>query len=232
MKKPVTNEPSMGGKSSKQRAINIVKEEAIEKRLPRSFERARYQEIEKLGQGAYGKVLSFHDPNTKQTVVVKIISKHQTGVAESDIRHEAQKEASILGHLRDRCESYILCYVDFAEDDSAFYIITEFLGHYVPLDRLLKEAGKELSNAQVLTLLHNLSAGLQEIHQFGVAHRDLKPDNVLVNPKTMAVKYIDFGLACFRNECERERWSEGSPGYMAPELHKVGSPGTELEFAL
>ena len=47
----------------------------------------------------------------------------------------------------------------------------------------------------------------------------------------MAVKYIDFGLACFRNECERERWSEGSPGYMAPELHKRPSGKTKPSFA-
>jgi serine/threonine protein kinase len=68
----------------------------------------------------------------------------------------------------------------------------------------------------MITVIQNLKKGLKSVHDAGVSHRDIKPDNVMINPNTLDVKYIDFGLSCFKDYCNVTR-KIGSPIYMAPE---------------
>lgn len=51
-----------------------------------------------------------------------------------------------------------------------------------------------------------------------MVHRDLKPDNIMVNPETLDIKIIDFGLSAFYNEMESLTTRVGTPYYVAPEV--------------
>jgi serine/threonine protein kinase len=53
-----------------------------------------------------------------------------------------------------------------------------------------------LSHKILLQILHNLLKALYHLHNIGIAHRDIKPQNILINPSTYAVQIIDFGLGC------------------------------------
>lgn len=133
---------------------------------------------------------------------------------------EVAKEIDILQHLVPRCGQYILCFARSSEDEVNYYIWTEFLGDYVSLLDLMQRRDTEQRYRDLGPLLVNLVQGLREIHGAGVAHGDIKPENIMVNPRTLDVKYIDFGSACRGDEgCSNARLLSGSPNYMAPELN-------------
>lgn len=76
----------------------------------------------------------------------------------------------------------------------------------------------DLSPAERKYLLSNILMGLRECHENSVIHRDLKPQNIIVDVHTYQLKIIDFGLSlkvekpgveAVRNKC-------GTVGYMAP----------------
>lgn len=132
---------------------------------------------------------------------------------------EVAREIDILQHLVPRCGQYILCFTRSSEDDANYYIWTEFLGNYVPLMDLLQQRDADQRYRDVGPLLVNSVLGLREIHAADVAHGDIKPENIMVNPRTLDIKYIDFGSACRGEQgCSNARFLSGSPNYMAPEI--------------
>lgn len=58
------------------------------------------------------------------------------------------------------------------------------------------------------------------LHSKGIAHRDIKLDNILIEDKTNMIKIIDFGFAAFCSSSQKLRIFCGTPSYMAPELVK------------
>jgi serine/threonine protein kinase len=53
-----------------------------------------------------------------------------------------------------------------------------------------------LSHNILLQIIHNLLKAMYHLHNMGIAHRDIKPQNILIDPSTYAVQIIDFGLGC------------------------------------
>ena len=76
-------------------------------------------------------------------------------------------------------------------------------------------------------MVRNVVEGLRAIHGSGVAHRDIKPDNILVHPRTGEIRYIDFGLACWEEGCEAARAPIGTQGFLAPEQTGDGTPPSD-----
>ncbi len=72
------------------------------------------------------------------------------------------------------------------------------------------------ANHDYLKVLWQIACGLRDIHDAGVIHRDIKPDNIRVDQEGI-VKIIDFGLARSRNDA-KTRSVIGTPVFMAPEL--------------
>jgi serine/threonine protein phosphatase PrpC len=95
-----------------------------------------------------------------------------------------------------------------------------------------------LSLTAGLDIAQKLARGIAAVHRAGVIHRDIKPDNVMIQPAVprqgTGVKLVDFGVARLKRSGTDDGASEpGTPSYMAPELFD-GMPSTEKsdQFAL
>jgi serine/threonine protein kinase len=74
-----------------------------------------------------------------------------------------------------------------------------------------------LNDAQYLTIIKNIAAGLDYLHKAGILHRDIKLENILLNDNLQA-KIADFGSAIRLNEINAETTAGGTKENLAPEL--------------
>lgn len=78
---------------------------------------------------------------------------------------------------------------------------------------------KRIPETEAMKMFHQLISGVQYIHKIGVVHRDLKPQNILLDYKK-AIKIVDFGLSNTYKKGELLKTPCGSPCYAAPEMIK------------
>ncbi|CAH6419972.1 Protein kinase [uncultured virus] len=71
-------------------------------------------------------------------------------------------------------------------------------------------------NSLLLTIVNNLSLGLKKLHSLGIAHRDIKSNNIMISD-TGEVKFIDFGLSCDLSTCNKQSIF-GTITFLAPEM--------------
>ncbi len=179
---------------------------------------SRYRLLQEVGQGGMAVVYKATDTTLNREVAVKVLHPHLAGQEES--RARLQREAHAVAKLR---HENILEIFDYSGPDSAeSYIVTEFIhgrtlknflvDHPLPFPEVAEMIASEVARA------------LEHAHQFGVIHRDVKPENVMIRDDGL-IKLTDFGIAQI---VDKERMTVtgqllGSPAYMAPE-HVEGRP--------
>lgn len=170
-------------------------------------------EIKSLGSGGFGSVISISLKGYSDGVAVKAIPLTEK---ENDIKM-IQEEIAVLTELSDTCTDYIICYYGaiFYPAQKYVYIIIDYDESYISLFDLL-EAPYHMGREVQIT--ENVINGLKLIHGMGISHNDIKPENILVNPGTGDIKYIDFGLSCFsKSTACVDRPLSGTQDYIAPE---------------
>lgn len=177
--------------------------------MSKQYNPANFENLQLIGSGSSGDVYKAYSKEHNLSVVIKVLNKRKN--KESNIL----SEVSILTKLHSSCEKNIVCYVDFMEDTKNFYIIMEYLGEYVLLSDYI--ANKDITVSAFVKIAENLKNGMGLYHKYEVAHRDIKPDNIMINPITLDIKYIDFGFACTGDTCY-DAHTVGTPLYYAPEL--------------
>jgi len=183
------------------------------------YDISMFEKMKDLGEGSYGHVYSALNKKTNKTIVIKQIDKIST--SEKDIK----KEVRVLKYLKPHCKEYVLCFDKFFEDENNWYIITEYLGDYVPLNDFKKYSTLQTDAEQehFFGIIKNMYLGLKTLHSYGVAHRDIKPENILVNVnvKDAKIKYIDFGFSCISFQCNYAEITQATLLYIGPEVfHK------------
>ncbi|MFP4161159.1 MAG: protein kinase domain-containing protein [Ectothiorhodospira sp.] len=174
----------------------------------------RYRFVRRVGRGAFGSVLLMEDVMIAETIILKVINP-QLATDEEMIRRFVQE----LRLSRRITHENVIRIYDFLSVGGALAISMEYFPS-VTLGALLREQGGALPVERALGLAAAVAAGMAAAHEVGVIHRDLKPGNVLINPRGL-VKIVDFGIAAVTGggdtRLTRTGILVGTPRYMAPE---------------
>ncbi|XP_055585412.1 cyclin-dependent kinase 2 [Uranotaenia lowii] len=145
-----------------------------------------YQRIEKIGEGTYGVVYKAKDVNTQKYVALKRIrlDSETEGVPSTAIR-----EISLLKDLQHHS---VVELFDVAIMDSSIYMIFEYLD--MDLKKLLDKYKSSFTVKLVKSYMHQMLDAIAFCHMHRILHRDLKPQNLLID-REGHLKLADFGLA-------------------------------------
>jgi calcium-dependent protein kinase len=103
-----------------------------------------------------------------------------------------------------------------------FTLVTEYIDGRDLFDETIKR--ERFSEREAARVLKQLLLAVNYLHNKGIAHRDIKTENILMSDKdtsaTIEIKLIDFGLACPFNSPEIKNKVAGTMLYMAPEILK------------
>ena len=147
----------------------------------------RFELVELVGAGGMSSVFRARDRVLERDVALKIL--HDRLVAEQDVVDRFSREAKLVAGLSHR---NIVAVIDRGEHEGKPYIVFE----YIPGENLKQLVVREgpLPVARALDLAIEIARGLAFAHEQGFVHRDVKPQNVLLNGKGEA-KVTDFGIA-------------------------------------
>ncbi|KAK9879862.1 hypothetical protein WA026_008366 [Henosepilachna vigintioctopunctata] len=169
----------------------------------------KYEVLGSLGEGSFGRVYKAKQISNSQVVALKVISKR--GRTTNEIK-DLRGECEIQRYLH---HPNIIQMLDSFETDNEIVVITEFA--HKELNTILGELGY-LSEDHVQCIVWDLVSALYYLHSHRVLHRDLKPQNILLDTKNRA-KLCDFGFARNMSSGTHVLTSiKGTPLYMAPEL--------------
>nr|CAD7595111.1 unnamed protein product [Timema genevievae] len=144
-----------------------------------------YTKLHKLGQGTYATVFKGKSRLTDNLVALKEIRlEHEEGAPCTAIR-----EVSLLKELR---HANIVTLHDIVHTEKSLTLVFEYLEK--DLKQYMDDCGNILSMNNVMLFLFQLLRGLAYCHRRRILHRDLKPQNLLINDKG-ELKLADFGLA-------------------------------------
>jgi serine/threonine-protein kinase len=189
----------------------------------------RYRILERLGEGGMGVVYVAEHLSLKKKVAFKVI--HPELAAHEDLLLRFQREALATGQLD---HPHITAAIDFGELEGggAFIVMPWVRGHSLQVE--LDQKGK-LEYRRAAQLCAQIADALSAAHSMGVVHRDLKPDNVLLETRSdgsESAKVLDFGVASLAGRTEGLSVAArpltqagtilGTPGYMSPEQASAG----------
>jgi serine/threonine protein kinase/Flp pilus assembly protein TadD len=172
---------------------------------------ARYEVIEELGKGGMGRVYKALDKEINEEVAVKILKPEIASdkITVERFRNEL-KFARKIAH-KNICKMYHL-----AKDADTPYITMEYVKGEDLKNYIRKK--RTLSDGEALSIAKQVCEGLMEAHRLAVVHRDLKPQNIMIDEKG-DVKIMDFGIA---RSVEAPGVTQtgvmiGTPDYISPE---------------
>uniref|UniRef100_A0A671EE99 non-specific serine/threonine protein kinase n=1 Tax=Rhinolophus ferrumequinum TaxID=59479 RepID=A0A671EE99_RHIFE len=168
---------------------------------------AHYELQETIGEGAFGKVVLGEHILTKTKVAVKIIDQRVSKKIRRSLLHEVRCMAD-LHHLN------IVRLFHVISSAESLFLVMEFVPGGDMLD-YLRDHGR-MSEDTARGVFRQLVSAVHYCHEKGVAHRDLKPQNVLLDAQ-MNAKLIDFGLGAASGIRQLNTFC-GSFLYAAPEL--------------
>ncbi|XP_022902513.2 serine/threonine-protein kinase fused [Onthophagus taurus] len=169
----------------------------------------KYDVIGLLGEGSFGRVYKAKVISTDNFVALKVISKR--GRSNKELKG-FRRECEIQRHLH---HPNIIQMLDSFETENEIVVITEFA--HKELNLILGKAGY-LPEDKVQKIVWDLLSALYYLHSHRVLHRDLKPQNILLDVNDTA-KLCDFGFARNMSTGTHVLTSiKGTPLYMAPEL--------------
>jgi hypothetical protein len=201
-----------------------------------------YTYINLLGQGTYGQIWKARDNNTNKLVAIKCYNDFDPDYLTS--------EAEALVDISSECTKYGVCYIETYNYQSSFKFkninYPTIYGHIY--SRLVMEfiVGNTLSKYNEPNMRKNfknnyfipycLIKGIKTFHDLGISHQDIKLDNIMIDYNSNRVRYVDWGIACFKKYCNDDKVcnylnckTSGTITTMPPEL-KYGGDANDSTF--
>ncbi len=176
----------------------------------------RYKLIDERGRGSFATVYVARDIKDNRIYAVKVM--HIELSNDGDLLARFQREAHILLNLND---PHIVRVVDYGEDNNMHFIVMDYVDGQNLKYYTLTNGPMEVSRA--LNYAQQIAEGLDTAYRHGVVHRDIKPQNILINTKGV-VKITDFGLARSRETVTLTQSNVfmGTAYYISPEQAESG----------
>jgi TolB-like protein/Tfp pilus assembly protein PilF/predicted Ser/Thr protein kinase len=171
----------------------------------------RYQVIEELGKGGMGNVYKVYDAEVEEKVALKLLNPEIASDEETIKRFRNElKLARTISH-KNVCRMY-----DLGQQEGVYYITMEYVAGE-NLKSFIRRSG-QLTVDKAIGIAAEICEGLAEAHRLGVVHRDLKPQNIMIDQEGNA-RIMDFGIA--RSLKAKGVTGPGviigTPEYMSPE---------------
>ncbi len=149
--------------------------------------KGRYKLIDERGRGSFATVYVARDIENNHIYALKVM--HIELSNDDELLARFQREAHILLNLSD---PHIVRIVAYGEDNNMNYIVMDYIDGQNLKYFMLNDGPMEAMRA--LKYARQIAEGLDTAYKQGVVHRDIKPQNILVNTRDM-IKITDFGLA-------------------------------------
>lgn len=172
----------------------------------------RYEIQELVGVGGMAMVYRAYDTLDSKTVAIKILKDEFLGNEDFIRRFKNESKAiAVLSHKN------IVKVNDVSFGDRIQYIVMEYIEGITLKEYISSQ--KEIQWKDALHFTAQILEALQHAHERGIVHRDIKPQNIILQ-QNGTIKVTDFGIACFSNAETRmmsDKTAIGSVHYIAPE---------------
>jgi eukaryotic-like serine/threonine-protein kinase len=172
----------------------------------------RYEVQDKLGEGGMAEVYLARDPYMQRQVAIKLLSPSLN--TDQEVRRRFEQEAVVIAALE---HSYIVPIYDFGYYGDQPFIVMRYMAGGSLKERLQNYGPLSLANAA--RIIERMASALDEAHSRGYFHRDVKPDNILLDQQG-GTYLSDFGLVKIvlgDHSGTKGKWFAGTPDYMSPE---------------
>jgi serine/threonine protein kinase len=142
--------------------------------------------------GGSGDIIIYHNPN-KRFYIKKFFYKNTSKF------NEQKRNAQIINKTKLDCLPKMSVPVD------DVILMENKFKHGITLQEFLKSS--ELSNRKIIKLARNMINCMKILHSKGIAHGDIKASNILVDPKTLNIQFIDMGSLWFKNQPTQDPYS-------------------------
>ncbi|HEV2579612.1 MAG TPA: protein kinase [Ktedonobacteraceae bacterium] len=178
--------------------------------------KGRYKLIDELGRGSFATVYIARDTKTNRIYAMKIM--HYDLADDGEQLARFQREAHILLSLSD---PHIVRIFEYGDENELHYIMMDYIDGQNLKYHILTNGPMEPGRA--LDYTHQIAEGLDAAYKHGVVHRDIKPQNIVINSKDVA-RITDFGLARSRETVTLTQSNVfmGTAYYIPPEQAESG----------
>lgn len=180
----------------------------------------KYTVVRKLGEGSFGLVMLMHSKSDgKELRAVK-------SVPVKNLKDSGRFEKELVVSRQLKHPHIVRLYETFREGEK-YHLIMEYSDGGDLFEKVQKTRRKKDSHAimglqfqQIVQFAWQMLTGIAYLHHYSFAHRDVKPENYLLESQKsgMHVKLIDFGLARKFEKKDKMTSRVGTPHYVAPEV--------------
>ncbi|MBN2802825.1 MAG: serine/threonine protein kinase [Deltaproteobacteria bacterium] len=174
----------------------------------------KYELLNEIGRGGMATVYKAVDQSLQRTVAVKILHPHL--VTNKEARARFEREARSVAKLK---HTSIVEVYDYSETElGEVFLVMELIDGITLREFLDSRESRPIMSEAAALIARKVFIALQIAHNEGIVHRDVKPENILID-KNGNIKLSDFGIAYLAGIGQMTTTGQilGSPAYMSPE---------------